>query len=1355
MKLKKILLIIFAAVSCMCLGLALGCQNDPNSNDKFTVNFAVSEHVKYVIEGATVEEYQLSVDKDKMVNFSVEVEEGWLPETVSVLANGAKLAAVDGVYSYRVTCDATISATVDEDLLEGSGTKDSPFLVSSVKDLHTVAKMVNAGNPNYVLGYYKLQNDIDCGGAALDVIGHYDTSYSFFAGVFDGDGKTISNYKIETSGKAYVGFFGCVQVSTTRNVAMILNLNLKDFTIEATAADDGNVFVGAIAGMSAGANVVACSAVGGEILVYGSGYFSYAGGALGVQQSITVDQSDGLLYHFYGTTEYVHTDVAISAANGYIAAAGGIVGYSISSHERGASMILNSYAEGSVYGAMSSGGLVGRLGDYSSVANCYSTGFVNATVSFPDKVEDRDYFAYAGGIVGYAGVETVITDSFTTSETFTVAENVDMATGDLYAYASPKTAFAHDIIVWNCHSGNDVDATSANFVKNVLHWNEADWVIADGKYPSINYEQGENSFTVTFSYVGNTVQGNSAKSVAVEVNDDGYFTFGSYLDAQIPEFIVADKKGYTSYGFFFDEECKQQIPYGYVPTRDITVYVGFADYSKVAGTYVFEEKSGRTVKLILNTDATYQYVDVRSFDGTKYVYDGENIVFNDALFARLSGNVTVGDIDFTDGTVKQDVAQPWLNYQPYKFVGTVSDGKLLLYDGTYFTNDIIGDKDNRLVFVKPNAQSNQNVFIGTWERSASIKEKYAFTDSTWTYTWKNQTKTGSYSISDGVARMTGDITATATIDESGLLLIKESGKDDKYYKLENSFNGNWYSEETGSYLVLNGFGSDLAGNASAIIDGTVYNSLAYVNDGFFDGVTSKPYTYTLISGYALFGYFTYDAASRTITAMLYEESSADFIEFKFVLLDYYLGEWIGEENVGNDKPFTIIDFNGLGSYKVEGDTANLGYIVINGEEVEYECSIENGLNGSFTYNGVEYALTTDGEGVVTIKYGANNENVANFYRKDEMANTPLYRKSGRTETVYEFNGGGNLSKGGIMTVKVNGEKTDEYVYKIDKGTVAGRDIEISLYRDSVIGEKVGTITVNSPKFVLKLNGASDVKLDLYFTFGDEYWAVSGMSNSFYIGSFDLTPDERFEGEIYYRATGTFNGDQDVPFVYFPEYNYIYINYTSYADSESMSGQVVQIYLLVLSDGNIAVSSYPYLVNGDYAYAALRDELFGKWTNTVNGSIIDFNGLADSMYAYGLAIDMSSGANYYYTRGFGTVYMWVFDDRNVAYSIEMLYDDIDGEDIYKKTTGSNLNRMRIKKIDIVNSPIFSATDDDGTSYEFYMDGAVKVGNVNGDFATSSVDGNVTCGIITIDGKELSVEVNHDDHSVKVVKIVENN
>lgn len=1359
MKFKRILLVLFAAISCVCLGLALGCTDDPDSTDnKCTVNFAASDHVKYVIDGVdggAVAEYQFTVDKDSMVKFSVEVEDGWLPETVSVRANGTQLGAVSGVYSYSVTGDVTISATVSEDLLEGEGTDaEHPFLVSSVKDLRTVANMVNSGNPNYVLGYYELQNDIDCGGATLDVIGHYETQSSFFAGVFNGNGKTISNYKIKTSGRSYVGLFGCVQVSTSNSVTMILNLNLKDFTVDAAAADNSNVFVGAIAGMSVGANIVACSAVNGEILVSGSGYFSYVGGAVGVQQSITVDQADGLLYHYYGTTEYVHTDVAISAANGYIAAAGGIVGYSISSHERGASMILNSYSEGDVYGAMSSGGVVGRLGDYSSVTNCYSTGFVNATVSFPDKVENREYFAYAGGIVGYAGVETAITDSFTTSETFTVAENVDMATGDLYAYASPETAFASSVAVLNCYSGTDVDATNPDFVKNNLHWNEADWVIADGKYPVTNYEQGENSFTVTFSYVGNTVQGNSAKSVNVEVKDDGYFTFSSYLDAQIPEFIAADNAGYTSYGFFFDQACTQKVPYGYVPTRNITIYVGFADYSKVAGTYEFEEKSGRTVKLILNTDATYQYVDVRVFDGTTYIFDGENITFNDALFARLSGNVTIGDIDLSDGTVKENVAQPWLNYQPYKFVGTVSDGKLFLYDGAYFTDEVIGSVDNRLVFAKVNGQSNKNVFVGTWERSATINEKYTFTDSAWTYSWKGQTKSGSYTVASGVASLTGDITATATIDESGLLLIKESGKDVKYFKLENSFNGNWYSEETGSYLVLNGFGSDLAGSASAIIDGTVYNSLAYVNDGFFDGVTSKPYTYTLISGYSLFGYFTYDAVAKTITAMLYEESSADFIEFKFVLLDYYLGEWIGEEEVGNDKPFTIMDFNGLGFYNVEGGTANLGYIVINGEEVEYECSIENGLDGAFTYNGVEYTLTTDGNGIVTIKFGASDENSANFYRKDEMAGTPLYRKSGRTETIYEFNGGGNLSKGGIMTVTVNGEKTDEYVYKIDKGTVAGRDIEISLYKGSVNGDRVGSITINTPKFVLKINGASDVNLDLYFTFGDEYWAISGMSNDFYIGSFDLTPDERFEGEIYYRAVGTFNGDLNVPFVYFPEYDYIFIRYTSYSDTESMGGRVVQIYLLLLDDGNLAVSSYPYLVNGDYAYAAVRDELFGEWTNTVNGGSIHFNGLADSMYAYGLAINTYNGANYYYTRGFGTIYMWVYDDRNVAYSIEMLYDDKDGEDIYKKTNGSNLNRMRIKEVDIVNTPIFIATDDDDTSYEFYLDGAVKVGNSNGSFNTTSVDGNVTTGIITVDGKEISVEVNHDDHTVKVVKVVEN-
>lgn len=276
MKLKRILLVLFAAVSCVCLGLALGCTDDPTTDNKYTVNFAASDHVKYVIDGVdggAVADYQFTVDKDSMVKFSVEVEDGWLPETVSVRANDTQLGAVSGVYSYSVTGNVTISATVSEDLLEGEGTDaEHPFRVSSVKDLRTVANMVNSGNPNYVLGYYELQNDIDCGGATLDVIGHYETQSAFFAGVFDGNGKTISNYKIKTSGSSYVGLFGCVQVSTSNSVTMILNLHLKDFTVDATAADTSNVFVGAIAGMAAGANVVACSAVNGEILVSGSGY---------------------------------------------------------------------------------------------------------------------------------------------------------------------------------------------------------------------------------------------------------------------------------------------------------------------------------------------------------------------------------------------------------------------------------------------------------------------------------------------------------------------------------------------------------------------------------------------------------------------------------------------------------------------------------------------------------------------------------------------------------------------------------------------------------------------------------------------------------------------------------------------------------------------------------------------------------------------------------------------------------------------------------------------------------------------------------------------------------------------------
>ncbi len=1363
MKLKKFLLILLAAVSCACIGLAFGCKPDdpnvgpggPSDKIEYTVNFELSEHVKYVIDGQEVPERQMKVEKDTSVRFSVVVEDGFLVDTLEVKANGGRLSATDGVYSHLVSGDTTINATVLEDLLEVDE-KDGYYVVSSLKDLHSVASLVNSGAPNYVTGKYKLANDIDCGGAQLDVIG-YNDQHAFFSGIFDGQGHTISNYKITTVGQTYVGLFGCVQISTEKTDVIIQNLNLKGFTISATAADNGNVIAGGIAAIIAGANVVACSAEG-TINVYGSGYFSYAGGAVAIQQSITTSENN-TLYHYHSSTEHVHTNVRISASNGYILAAGGVVGYAVSSHERATSMIINCYAEGDVYGAMSSGGVVGRLGDYSSIANCYSTGLIDTTVSFENtgsEVDDKDYYAYAGGIAAYVGVETTISDSFTTCILNATGINTKHAMGDIYAYASPATEFVNAVTVFNSYADceseiyddteiksyatpGEVKPKDVSFIKGTLKWNDTDWVIKDGAYPTTNLSEGNVSFRITLNYVGNTVNnGEATKDYAVEISENSYFSFSSHAGQYFNEIIVADAAGHTSYGFFFDEAGTQRVHYSYVPTRNVTIYVGFADYSEVKGTYEFKQATGRTIKLTLNDDATFTYLDVRPSSGT-YVYDGEKLIFNDALFARLSGNAVMGE---------NGRPMPWLNYEPYRFVGALSDNELLVYDGTYFTNEVIEEKDNRLAFTKVGTeQTDKNGFIGTWERSATINEKYVFGTDTWSYSWKSNEQSGKYTISEGVATLTntaGDtVIATASIDNSGLLLVKKSGENDKYFCIGNSFLGNWYSSEHEAYLVLDGCGNELSGSATAIIDGVYYEDLSYVKDGFFDGFApNDSYTYTILSSYSLFGYFTYNATTNTIKASLYDAGIGGFQEFNFVLYDYYLGEWITDDEVGGETAFTIMDFNGLGLYKAEGD-ATLGYIVINKTKVPYECSVENGLNGTFTYGGTEYVLTTNGDGTVTITADGNS---AEFFRKDEMAKTPLVDAE---DNVYRFNGGGKLSNGGILTITYS-KKSDkwgtveEYGYKIASGSIDDLDIVINLFNlvdGKIVGESLGTISISEPKFVLQFNGQKAINLDLYFAFTGQ-WSISGLMNNFRIGKFDLT----------YEARGTYNGVNNVPFVYFPERNYIYVYFR--VDGEDFDSYYVQNYLLLIDDNSLIVSSYPYLVSSDQTYYATHsDELVGEWQNTKTGASLAFDGCADSKYSVGVAFDSTNGITYLYTRRFGTLYMWLEEGENVVVAYTVNYDEYDdeflGDIVYRKPNTRYGSLTLTEVFDLLGGPIFTASGN-GTDYEFYFDGTVKVGDKNGKGSINAVNDNVTTMDITLDdGTVITVEVNHGDGTVTVI------
>ena len=186
-------------------------------------------------------------------------------------------------------------------------------------------------------GKYALVCDIDLGGAEWTPIG---TSDDPFTGELNGNGYTISNFKI-TTGRIYVGLFGY-------NKGVIENLGVENFTVNVSYRD-----------------------------------MVYAGGLVGYNH-------DGSILNSYATGNARATSTSTYYLS-YVYA-GGLVGYNNSGD------ITNSYATGNVSATSSrpdafAGGLVGRNSG-GSITNSYAVGNVSATST----ASDSD--AYAGGLVG-------------------------------------------------------------------------------------------------------------------------------------------------------------------------------------------------------------------------------------------------------------------------------------------------------------------------------------------------------------------------------------------------------------------------------------------------------------------------------------------------------------------------------------------------------------------------------------------------------------------------------------------------------------------------------------------------------------------------------------------------------------------------------------------------------------------------------------------------------------------------------------------------------------------------------------------------------------------------------------------
>ena len=161
----------------------------------------------------------------------------------------------------------------------GRGTKDDPWLISSVEDLQLLANTINNGNAaefdadctdtgngipgNYHGYYFRQTTDLDLKGIEnWDPIG-YSGDYGFyFAGNYDGGGYTISNAKStgknDVGGYATAGIFGWVRKGS------VSNLTVKNADFLATG-DNNMSYVGGVLAVADNCTVENCSVYNSKI----------------------------------------------------------------------------------------------------------------------------------------------------------------------------------------------------------------------------------------------------------------------------------------------------------------------------------------------------------------------------------------------------------------------------------------------------------------------------------------------------------------------------------------------------------------------------------------------------------------------------------------------------------------------------------------------------------------------------------------------------------------------------------------------------------------------------------------------------------------------------------------------------------------------------------------------------------------------------------------------------------------------------------------------------------------------------------------------------------------------------------
>lgn len=1033
--------------------------------EKKKVTFSQGEWYKFLGEdGEEIKE--ITALKGESVKFKVWVSPYMVPE-YSIINDTEELEPdKDGFYTISNIIDnstVNISELVQADSFiergEGTGTEEDPFVVREPIDMFMVAALVNSDfYSNFSYCYYKLENDIDMQGEKLFVIGDLSNSGAIFCGGFDGNGHTISNFYVtdevfdqETFKKeylSYVGVFGYVSAITSRP-ASIKGLTLKDYSVllhpESASLTDQTYQAGSLVGYGVGVQIENCHAQNGKILVYNDEKkVAYAGGLIAVLSSAYNDML-GEIITFDSYVNGCSADVSIGG-RGLLQCAGGAVGLVSSADTQAIAYVSNTVTSGSISGTQYGGGVVGFLSRFSSVANCYSSASVS--VSNPvttTGVSAQLKSAYAGGIVGFAENDGVITGCYSANTTIKATSvSGQRAVGDACGYAVEALNDAVDAAACVIHNNlKKEDGHTSSVFTSQLGWAADEWDLT-GAVPAYKGVQALRTVTITIKD-GETTVGTYEKKVGTPV--PVYAWYNGVMD----EYITAAAG--RSYGYYFDSELTQRVPNGYLPLTDTVLYVGFEDYSLVAGQYYLGATTyGTKANLILNENGGYTFRNGGlTFKGT-YSYDGEKVMLYNSCLASLSfsadqtngsyvtmamvkgdngytlsGKLYIQELNSSTGSYESKLKE--LNYTATKLSDSFSYGEyvngnkgtlILNVDGT--GSYAIGSTVKAFTFTVTESGIENSIGLPITvtngkvtafaNSGASLKDKLAGA-------WK--TSAGSlieYTFDGFGVVKCGNVTGTyefmAGEDDKAMILLNDSfievfvqGDalyiDGVAYYLADGFTGTWFgrASKTGETIELKLGGVGINGYGDAEM--TFYSGVTYEVTGQYsiteEGVMSLYVGDTLYGelkidkGVASGAFFSFKAYStlKTIT----------YVNAEFKLYDLFRGVW--ECNAEGVKS---INFNGNPS---GGKSGTAIVTAANGKDSAVPYSLTTATTGEITIGGKTYKMSLD-EKSGTIALTLNEQAAGSLAQRDGWGGVTLYEGA----VSYKFDGRGNI--GGIVTV---------------------------------------------------------------------------------------------------------------------------------------------------------------------------------------------------------------------------------------------------------------------------------------------------------------------------------------------------